>query len=369
MKIKLVHNRKVIFGIVFLLLLAGTGAGLAAGEGWSLRRAMDTALRDNLAADLATLQVDLARAGAERTRQAVNDAVYRLITVGELLPSEWTLVYMGSLQAEQMESLALHRERAERDRLLLEVQRNYLEAYRAGDRLNLANLALSRAREQQRLAEVAFSAGTVARSDILAAQAHVAAAEARVIAAEHGVRSAHAALNRSLGRPLTATVELPAEAGLPERGTPDLQRGLSEAENSRLEIIMARETLRLKERERDFPMPVPGAVSRREAELAVDEARLQLEIRLAAVRLEVYQLYYRLAGLEKQLAALEQGVSYAAEAHRLAVLRYQAGVGTEQEVTGARDLLAEREQELLHARYEGYLGYLSWRLATGRGLE
>ena len=367
--LKFMKDRAAALGVVLLVLLATAGAGLAAGAALSLQRARELALRDNPAADLATVQVDLARAGADRTRQAVNDAVYRLIIGLVLRPDEWTLVYVGSLQAEQMETLALHRERAERDRLQLEVQRNYLEAYRAGDRRNLANLALSRAREQQRLAEVAFSAGTVARSDILAAQAHVAAAEARVIAAEHGVRSASAALNRSLGRPLEATVELPAAVSLPERGTPDLQRGLSEAENSRLEIIMARETLRLKERERDFAGHAPGAVSRREAELAVDEARLQLEIRLAAVRLEVYQLYYRLAGLEKQLVALEQGVSYSAEAHRLALLRYQAGVGTEQEVTAARDLLAEREQELLHARYEGYLGCLSWHLATGRRLE
>lgn len=369
MNSKLAWGKKALLAVAVLALLAAGGAGLAAGEGLSLRRAMETALRDNPAADLAAVRVSLARAGADRLRQSVDRAVYRLMDRQTLQPEEWSLIYVGSVQAEQMERLAPHRERADRDLLILETQRNYLEVYRAADRQKLAELALSRAREQQRLAEVAFLAGTVARSDILTAQAHVAAAEARVFAAESGVQAARAALNKSLGRPLAAAADLSATGSVPERGRPDLQRGLSEAESSRLEVIRATETWRLKERERDFAPHMPDTLSRQEAELAVEEARLQLQMTVEAVRLEVFQLYHRLASLEKQLAALEQGVGSAAEAHRLAVLRYQAGVGTELEVTSARDMLAQAEQELLHARYEGYLGYLSWRLATGRSLE
>lgn len=369
MKFGLHLKRRMLPAVAAVILLAAGSAGLAAGEAFSLRQAVVIALGNNPATELARVRTERARAGAEQLRQRVDDAVYRLITGKELLPNEWALVYVGSLQAEQMEPLALRRERAERDLLVLETQKNYLEAYRAADRLKLAELALARAREQQRLAEVAFQAGTVARSDILAAQAHVAAAEARVFSDESNVKSAQAALNKSLGRPPGATTDLPEAGSVPERGTPDLQRGLSEAESSRLEVIMATEALRLSERERDHARHTLDAAGRREAELAAEEAQLQLEMSLAAVRLEVYQLYHRLSGVDKQLTALEQGVRYAAEAHRLAVMRYQAGAGTELEVTSARDALAEREQELLHTRYEGYLGYLSWLLATGQRLE
>lgn len=369
MKFMFVRGRKAILGVVLWALLAGAGAGLAAEEGLSLLRALEAALRDNPAAGLAAVRVNLARAGADQLRQSVDGAVYRLMTGATLSAEEWSLVYVGSFQAEQMESLALRRERAERDLLVLETQRNYLEVYRAADRQKLAELALSRTREQQRLAEVAFLAGTVARSDILAAQAHAAAAEAELIAAESSVRSARAALNKSLGRPPDAAAALPAAFSIPERGAPDLQRGLSEAENSRLEVFIATEAVRLKEKERNLAQHTLDSAGRQYAELAVEEAKLQLETTLAAVRLEVFQLYHRLSGQELQLAALEQGVRYAAEAYRLAVLRYQAGVGTGQEVTVASDTLAEREIELLHVRYEGYLGYLKWRLATGRPLE
>lgn len=364
-----IWKRKALLTAAVLLLLAAGSAGLAAGEGLSLRQAAEAALRQNPLTRLARVRAERARGGAEQLRQRVDGAVYRLMTGVTLSQQEWSDVYVGPVKAEQMEPLALRQERAERDLLVLETQKNYLEVYRAADRLKLAELALSRAAEQHRLAEAAFSAGTVARSDILAAQAQAAAAEARVYAAESSLQSARAALNKSLGRPPAATVDLPAAIGVPERRTPDLRQGLSEAENSRLDVIVAAENLRLKERERDFARHNLDTVGRQDAELAVEEAQLQLEATLAAVRLEVFQLYHRLAGLEKQLAALEEGVRYAAEAHRLALLRYQAGVGTSQEATSARDALTEREQELLHARYEGYLGYLSWLLATGRRLE
>ncbi|MBS3898433.1 MAG: TolC family protein [Dethiobacter sp.] len=363
-------KRAGLAAVVAALLLLAASVVFAAGEEIILRRATEIALRDNPAARLAALRADRARVEAEQLRQRVDGAVYLLITTGTLPPAQMSLVYMGPLQAEQLEELAPHRKQAERNLLLLEVRRNYLELYRSFDRLKLAGQAERRAREQQRLAEVAFGAGTVARSDVMAAQVNVAATQARVFSAESEVQVARAALNKSLGRSLTAAIELPPGGfSLPEQETLDLDKGLAGAEAGRLEVISARETLRLKERELEYGRHMLDDAGRRGAELAVEEARLQLQMALEAVRLEVFQLYHRLAGLEKQLNVLEQGVGAASDAHRLAVLRYQAGVGTQFEITVAEDALVERELDLLHARYEGYLGYLSWRLATGQSLE
>jgi len=369
-KLKLVLAKKAgIVGVVVLLLLAVGTVVLAAGEALTLRRAMEQALKNNPVTRLALVRAERARVGADRLRQSVDSAVYLLITTGTLPDAQMSLVYTGSLQAEQLETLALQRKRVERNLLLLETQRNYLELYRYLDRLQLAKQAEKRAREQQRLAEVAFQAGTVARSDILTAQAQVAAAQAQVFSAESSVQAAQATLNKSLGQPLAAVIELPEAFSVPEPETLDLPKGLAGAEAGRLEVIAARETLRLEEAELKYSWHTLGVAAQRDAELAAEEARLQLQLAVDAVRLEVFQLYHRLVGVEKQLAALEQGVRAAAEAHRLAVLRYQAGAGTQFEVTVAEGALAEREQGLLHARYEGYLGYLSWRLAIGQSLE
>ncbi|MBS4008708.1 MAG: TolC family protein [Clostridium sp.] len=365
----LAKNVRIVTVVVAMLLVVGSVV-LAAGEEILLKQAIESALRDNPAARLAEVRADRARVGAEQLRQRVDGAVYTLITTGILPPEQMSLVYMGPVQAEQLENLAPRRKQAERNLLMLEVRRNYLELYRSFDRLKLAGQAERRAREQQRLAEVAFRAGTVARSDTLTAQASVAAAQARVFAAESEVQVARAALNKSLGRSLTAAIELPPGGfSLPEQETLDLDKGLAGVEAGRLEVISARETLRLKERELEYGRHILDDAGQREAVLAAEEARLQLRMAAEAARLEVFQLYHRLAGLEKQLNALEQGVGAASDAHRLAILRYQAGVGTQFEVTAAEDALAERELDLLHARYEGYLGYLSWRLATGQSLE
>lgn len=370
MKLKLVLAKKAgIVAVAVLLLLAVSTAVLAAGEALTLRLAMEQALKDNPVTRLASVRAERAQAGADQLRKSVDRAVYLLITTGTLPDAQMSLVYTGPLQAEQLETLALQRKRAERNLLLLETQKNYLELYRYMDRLQLAKQAERRAREQQRLAEVAFQAGTVARSDILTAQAHVAAVEAQVFSAESGVQAAQATLNKSLGRPLAAAIELPEVFIVPEQETLDLPKGQAGAEVGRLEVIVARETLRLEEAELKYGRHTLDATGQREAELAAEEARLQLQLAVEAVRLEVFQLYHRLAGVEKQLVALEQGVRAATEAHRLAVLRYQAGAGRQFEVTVAEDALAEREQDLLHARYESYLGYLNWRLATGQSLE
>lgn len=370
MKLKhlVAKNVRIVTVVVAMLLVVG-GVVLAAGEEIFLKQAIEFALRDNPAARLAEVRAGRARVGAEQLRQSVDGAVYLLITTGKLPHEQMLLVYTGSLRAEQLETLAPHRKQDERNLLLLETQSNYLELYRSFDRLKLARQAERRAREQQRLAEVAFGAGTVARSDILTAQAHVAAAQAQVFAAESNVQAARATLNKSLGRPLATAIELPGGFSVPEQETLDLAKGLAGAEAGRLEVIVARETLRLEERELEYARHSLDDAAQRGAELEAEGARLQLRMEVEAVRLEVFQLYHRLAGLEKQLIALEQGVRAAAEAHRLAVLRYQAGAGTQFEVTVAEDALAEREQDLLHARYESYLGYLSWRLATGQSLE
>lgn len=370
MKLKSVSAKKagVIALIIVLLLAAGTVV-LAAGEVIFLQRAVEIALRDNPAVRLATVRARRARVGAEQLRERVDAAVYRLVAGEMLRPDELSLVYVGPVQAEQLENLAPHRERADRALLVMETQKNYLELHRALDRLKLARQAKARLREQLRLAEVAFQAGTAARSEILTAQAQVAVTEARVFSAESNVLAAQATLNKSLGRPLAEVIDLPESFSVPKRETLDLQKGLTWAEARRLEIIVGRETLRVRERELAHGLHTLDSASQREAELAVEEARLQLQMAVQAVSLEVFQLYHRLSGLEKQLIALEEGVRAAAEAHRLAVLRYKLGVGIQLEVIIAGDVLLEREQDLLHARYEGYLGYLSWRLATGQPLE
>lgn len=364
-------KKRCLVPLTLLFCLVAAAGLAAAGEALSLARVIETARLYNPASSLAAVRAQLATIRHDQLKEQV-DLLMKKYVAGLAMPdAEIRVLYVGPAQAEQIKATAQRREEMDRDLLVFEAQRNYLEVQKALDRLELARLSLERAEEQKRLAEAAYRAGTVARSDVLGAQSLVKMAEAQFFAAQSAVLSARAALNKTMG--FAPDREVALEEGFlpPVPGELDLEKGLASALDNRLDVLAARENLKVKEKERAFARHTyaAGTSLRDEAELAYEEAALALQEAEAAARLEVFQLYYRLAGTDKQLAALEQSVEYAAQTHRLAVLRYSVGVGTQADVTAALLALAEREADLLHARYDSYLGYLNWRLVTGQRLE
>jgi outer membrane protein len=292
----------------------------------------------------------------------------QLIDSGLPVPYE---LLTASYEVDKALVLASKMSEFNREKLALEAQQNYLNLLKALDGLDLARLGLERSLEQKRLAEVAYSAGIVARSDVLGAEAQVSGAEAQLFAAESAVKMAEMSLNKTLGVEMDRPLSVNKDVSLPVIGEIDLKAGLQSALENSMQIIEAREDMHAKERVyvlargsfayNDFPY--------REAKLNLDEARINLTIAENNVRLQVHQLYEALGGMEKQQAALEKSVAYAAESYRLAQLRYEAGIAIQMDVLGAQVTLSELENRLLQARYDRYLTYLQWLFAIGRPVQ
>lgn len=326
--------------------------------------AVEEALAKNPVVEKAALAVKKARLAYDRISLEVRE----MEEYGVAMPYEF---HLARHEVDRAGNMAAMYEKFSRNKLALDVQQDYLGLLKAYDGLGLAQLGLERALEQKRLAEAAFSAGTVARSDVLGAEAQVAGAEAQLFAAESALAIAEMTLNKTLGRELDLTLPIDKNFNPPEIGHIDLAEGLEAAMEHNIEMVEARENLDLQEKvfrvAKSFY--TPNVFLYREAELNLAEARLNVKVAEDNVRLQVSQLYAALGGMEKQEAALEKSVSYAAESYRLAQLRYEAGIATQMDVLGALVTLSEMENRLLQARYDHYLTYLQWLFVTGRPVQ
>lgn len=200
--------------------------------------------------------------------------------------------------------------------------------------------ALTRARTQEAQVQTAFSAGSVARYDLLQAEAAVAGQRAALAGALALRDSARAALEQVIGVPLPEGIQpggsLPEAAGteLPDDLAALTEKALEnrpDLRKSELEIISRREQA-----------AIMGGTSGA-AILQLQVAATQHEMAVLKARTEVRQLLEACRGALAELKAREQALTPAREALRLAELRYDAGLGTYLEVqsAGAGALQAE----------------------------
>ncbi len=357
---------RIIVSAIVVVLFFGSFA--LAREALTLRGTIDMALYYNPAGQKARVWTQKAELAADQATSAV-DFYINLEEQGIKLPySIKQQIDLIQDQANSGKYLADIGEELTRNQLVLEAQQKYLALLKAKESFKLSDLGFKRAKELLHMAEVAFTAGVVPRSDILGAEAQLAAAEAQLLAAEAGVKNAELDLNKTLGRDLHIPVKLSEPFILPEIGPVDLEKGLEYAMRNRFEILQAREDFMLKKKALKHASEnlSPGDSALNMAQLDMQEASLNLRIANDNVTIQVHQLYNALQMQEARLAALEKGVTFSAESFRLARLRYEAGLGIQVEVQGAALSLAELENQLLSARYDHYLSWLQWLFVIGR---
>jgi outer membrane protein len=361
-------NKKIIL-VMAIVFLMGFGAAVAL-EYLTLDQAASLALSQNPAVRQAQIRVEKADMAAAQAAEPIPYLDY-LRELGIIPYEQLKMLDLGPAQAEYGQVLARKGAEVGRNQLVLEAKQKYLALQKAQDTKKLAEDALARAQDMLRMANVSYNAGVVARSDILGAEAQVAAAHARLLAAENGVELAVMDLNKTMGRNLDSPLSLVESFEVPVVGTVNLSAGITAALSKRFEMVESRSTVALRRLELEHAQDNLDAdnPSYRQAVLNLEEAELALRINEQNVRLQVHQLYSGLQVMAKQLETLEKSVMYARESHRIAGLRYAAGVASQMEVQNTQASLYEMEIQYLHVRYDRYLTYLQWLFATGQSLE
>lgn len=365
-------RRKALLVILGLLLFTATAGVVIAGGALTITQVVQQALPQSARLKLSALNVEKTELSYVNTMDRVHEAGLMLYQFApDPHPNEaelLRLIYIGPASAALEKDTAKWQKEDEEKKLTIEVQQQYLGVTRAKEHKALLQLSVERAIDLRRLAEAAYKVGTAARSDVMRADTHVTNLEASLFAAESSVKIAEAVLNTTMGRDLQDEVSLENVFTLPELSKiDDLDKAIIRALGSRTEIKVSQGRRAVAESIMNYANNTfsQNDYDYRLAEIGLEEAKLGLRAVEDGIRLEVFSLYQKLTGRDKQLLAIQKGLELANENYRISKLRYELGVGTQGEVVDAMLALSEQEIRLLNEQIDHYTDYLNWRLKTG----
>lgn len=285
------------------------------------------------------------------------------------------------------------------------IRQAYFQVLQSESQVKVQEDALASIRETLRITRIKFEAGAVPQFDVVRFEAEEQDAEAAVIAAKNAVVSAKQLLNSMMARPIetpleTVTItELPAKPASAdalvhqaiatrseldatklrlnalsmvtkseERGNlPSLSLGATHTRNFKVSGFGGREFSTYGSLNLSFPIFDSGITRARVKAARQDEeqARILLEQQALSISLEVRQTLVRLQNAQDQLMVTQKALEKAAEAFRIARVRYDAGGGIALEVTNAQADLTRAKTAELNARFNYLSAYADLQRAVG----
>lgn len=266
----------------------------------------------------------------------------------------------------------------------------------------VAAQTLAAAQEHRLVAQARLEARAAAQYDVLRADVDVQGAQQGVMAAGTDIETARAALQQAIG--ITDRVLTPVEEDLPAATTPALDTALATALAQRPELRVAHWQVQVAQAAVDaargerrptfslvgsyqavtpesptvlsqwtvaavagLPLHDGGsaAAKRQQAEAQQAQALAAQDTVRNAVVAEVRQAHARLSSALAQVGVARKQVALAEETHRVATVRYGAGVATAAEVADALSALTQARQGLVRARTQASIAMADLHLATG----
>lgn len=293
-----------------------------------------------------------------------------------------------------------------RNDTILQVIQAYQGVARADEFVRVAEEAFKNAQERRRIIRAQVDAGVAAQFDLLRAETAVTQAEQAVLNARNQRELAAAALNNLLGRELNTPVQVVKPTELPPLQESELDALTQQAYQNRPEILAAERGVELSRvniqnarrgilpsivltgqadfnlntstfnpRRESFTgvvvLSVPiwdsGITRAREAQARDDLEIAQLRLQQAkeGVALEVRQAYLNLQDAQKRLTVAQKGLEQAAEALRLARVRFEAGVSPQLEINDAELAFTQAQTNLVNAQYDYLDAYAALQRAMG----
>lgn len=294
---------------------------------------------------------------------------------------------------------------AARQQLQLSVRTAYLAVLQAREVEKVETESVDRLKEHLRLANVRLEAGSVPKFDVLRAETELANEEQALIAAQNSTRLAEVALANVMGVKLESSLNLQVPT-IADRNLPPLEDELAQGQKLRPEsqgaeyaLEAAKHGIHIARRglspalqiaanytwkgntttfsPRKFSADAMATVSIpifdsgvtkgrvEQAEAGAASADAQKSQTALTVRMEVEQAYVSIENARKRLSAAETTVAQAAEALRLAQVRYENGAGMGVEVTDAQVALTQSQTNLVNARYDLFVSFAKLARAAG----
>lgn len=297
--------------------------------------------------------------------------------------------------------------------LVKSVRHSYFNVLEAEALVEVARAAFKRVEELRRVVGLMFEAGRVAKFDVLRVEAELAQARDDLVRAQNALEIARSAFNTLLARDVSEPVQLVSISEPPQPPEMLIREDaevvsieLAKSQRADLRAAMrsaelAEEQVRLAKAD-GLPMVSLMTTFRRQTKtgfaaaetkvgmLAVqvpvfDSGRVKAQVEKAKAELKSAKEF--LSGVEKQvelevkqailnwrsaqerykaaIAVLEQ----AEEAYRIAMLRYEAGAGTQLEVLDAHVALTRARTNHVKALYDLHRAIAEFEFAIGKPVE
>ncbi len=274
----------------------------------------------------------------------------------------------------------------------LSAKTTFYNVLRAQSQVDVQQEQVNYAAENLRIATARYNAGAAAQFDVVTAQTNLSNAQQLLISDRNNLDLTRANLNNLLGVRQDVPLALQAPPLPPITQTFDTAQSLQTAFTRRPELVQAQSNINIARRliklaggtltptfgivgsagyagatvsgtPRDtyslsavlgIPLSDGGATRSRVRSAQVDldtQTVTQAQLK-ESVELEVRQALINVTDAQARAAAAQQGVTQAAEAVRLAQVRYQNGLGTFLDVTNAQANLATARTNLLGAQFD-----------------
>ena len=335
--------------VINLLSMGAAASTDTSPQELSLEKAVELALSDNPQVELNRITVEKAGVGKDKAEsQAEKIDESKDSVASPYLNYEGAVgQYVGPRKAEMDLTLAQNKARALEDGLKISVESKYYDVLKYQAELKNKKLALERAKEKLRLAEVRLEAGTVPKTDVMQAEVDAAMAEADVSRAENTLELGWMKLNEVMGQELDEKWILSDNFNF-EPLEIKLEDSISQAKAKDLELIGLWEGAAVAEAslEQAKKYYTPNVYTYREAKYSYEEAAAKLRQAEVEMELKVREANSNLISVEKSYKVLKEQLEVMRERERLANLQYEVGMITQFQSRQVTDQLEELEAEL-----------------------
>lgn len=293
---------------------------------------------------------------------------------------------------------------AQKNQARLTARQAFIAVLRAAAAVAVQQQAVADSTENLRIQNVKFTAGSIARVDVVRAQAQLEQSNSDLINAQNSLQTAKESFNQALARPIETPVTLVEIQSLPDV-TADPDTIVTSAQRNRPEVLSLQETqIALSNSRRALEATMNpslslginsshtfdvGAFGRststvgtltlnlpifdsgitrarvKEARQTEEQNRIQLNQTQLNVSLQVRQAITNLIDARARLASAQQQVSLSEENLRIARVRNQAGQGIFLEIVDAETQLTQARNTWVSARYDYLNAYAQLQQAVG----
>jgi outer membrane protein TolC len=322
-------------------------------------------------------------------------------------------VYDGGRRSAQQRiaeiglDVARHGLEQTKDDVVMDAKIAYFEVLRARRLRDVGKETLTAEEEHLRVTRARFQAGVAAKFDVLRSEAEVEDTRKTLIDDEAFVELAEAQFNTVLGRPLTTPVNVTSIEESPSvnvtlaqavetayKHRPELlalskQVGIAQQEiraarsgwKPNLDFFSNYNRLKATAFSQDYSFALTAVVSIplfdsglarsqvTEAQLGLKETERTNESIRQRVELEIKQAYLNLVRARQSRVTAEKQFTSASESLRVAQVRYNAGVGTNLEVTDARVAWTRSQWNQVNALFDFLVALAQLERAMGTGVE